>query len=229
MARLEEQEPRQVDEWRVEVRLDAEEHGHSLGERLRTLDLDDEARKRLGGSVIVTREGPHMFLYAWHEPSAREAERVIRDLLEEEGLVAEVSLTRWHPVAEAWRPASEPLPDTAVEQAAEAKRHEDAETRELTRSGRYGWEVVVELPSVHATVDFANELERRDLPVKRRWKYVLVGALTENAAIELGRELEAEAPEGAAIGIRANPDDLPLPVFIQLGSLKPGVLRDLGI
>ena len=43
------------DEWRVEVELDEDQHGTSLGERLRTLDLDDQARKRLGGSVIVTR------------------------------------------------------------------------------------------------------------------------------------------------------------------------------
>jgi hypothetical protein len=228
MARAEE-EPRDVDEWRVEVELDAEEHGRSLGERLRALDLDDEARKRLGGSVIVTRDGPHMFLYAWHEQSAREAERVIRDLLEEEKLAAEVRLMRWHPFEDDWRPASEPLPDTEVERAAEAKRHAEAEAQEAARSGKYDWEVVVELPSLRATLDLAHRLERRELPVKRRWKYVLVGAPTEEAAVELGESLEPEVPEGAAVAIRANPDDLPHPVFVQLGALKPGLMRDLGI
>ena len=82
----EQRDPREADEWRVEVKLETDEHGSSLGERLRSLDLDDEARKRLGGSVTVTRDGTTMFLYAWHEPSAREAERVVRELMEEDGL-----------------------------------------------------------------------------------------------------------------------------------------------
>ena len=45
-------EPRESgerDEWRVAVKLEADEEGHSLGERLKSLDLDDEARKRLAG------------------------------------------------------------------------------------------------------------------------------------------------------------------------------------
>ena len=91
--------PRGTEEWRVEVKLDEGQHD-SLGNRLRTLDLDDEARERLGGSVIVTRDGADMFLYAWHEPSAREAERAVRDLMEQDGLSGQVQLTRWHPLAE---------------------------------------------------------------------------------------------------------------------------------
>ena len=91
----------------------------AFGERLHALDLDDAARKRLGGSVIVTRDGPHIFLYAWHEESAREAERVVRELMESDGLAGEVQLTRWHPAEEAWRPADEPLPETDAERQAE--------------------------------------------------------------------------------------------------------------
>jgi hypothetical protein len=45
------------DEFRVEVELDDDEHGYSTGERLRALDLDDEARERLGSMVMVTRDG----------------------------------------------------------------------------------------------------------------------------------------------------------------------------
>ena len=133
-------DPRERDEWRVEVELDADEHGHSLGERLRALNLDNEAEKRLGGSVIVTRDGPHLFLYAWHEESAQEAERVIRELMEEDGLSGEVSLMRWHPVEEAWKPASEPLPETEDEVEAERRRNERAEEIEAaeraTTTGR---------------------------------------------------------------------------------------------
>ncbi len=217
------------DEWRVEVRLEADEAGHSLGERLRSMDLDDEARKRLGGSVVVTRDGPHLFLYAWHEQSAREAERVVRELLEADGLAAEVELTRWHPVEDAWKPASEPLPETEAEVEAEQRRHEQAEADEAAESGRYDWEVMVELPDLRTTLDYAKQLEPRDLPVKRRWKYLLIGATTEENAIALGKELEESAPEGAEVSVRANPSDMPHPVFVQLGSWKPGPLRDLGL
>ena len=229
MAEHTEEEPRQADEWRVEVELDAEEHGGSLGERLRSLDLDDEARKRLGGSVIVTRDGNKIFLYAWHEQSAREAEQVVRDLLEEEKLAGEVKLMRWHPVEEAWKPASEPLPETKDDKNAEAERHTAAEAEEQSATGDYDWQVVVELDELKAAREFAKSLESEGLPVKRRFKYVLVGALTEEAAIELGERLESEAPKGSKVAIRANPDDLPIPVFVQLGSLKPGVMRDLGL
>jgi hypothetical protein len=223
------QDPRETDEWRVEVTLEDEDTGRSLGDRLRVLDLDDEARERLGGSVTVTRDGPHLFLYAWHEPSAREAEKVVRDLMEEEGLAGEVRLVRWHPVAEEWRPADEPLPQTEEEVEAEQRRHEEAGHREHRELGVYPWEVVVHLPSLRATMDFVERLEREGLPMRRRWRYVQVGADTEEDAVALGKRLEGEAPEGSQVGIRANPEDLDHPTFVLLGSLKPGVLRDLGL
>src|SRR5437667_4042334 len=100
------------DEWRVEVDLDDEQHGFTLGERLRSLDLDDEARERLGDRVIVTRDGAKMFLYAQTEEQAREAERVARDVVAAEGLGAQVAVTRWHPDADAWQDASVPMPET---------------------------------------------------------------------------------------------------------------------
>jgi hypothetical protein len=215
------------DEWRVEVRLTAGgEEGHtSLGERLHGLDLDNEARERLGGSVIVTRDGQQLFLYAWHEQSAREAERVVRELMESEELAGEVELTRWHPAAEAWRPATEPLPETNRELDAE----EWSTERKRIESGEHPWEVVIDLPSLHATRKLADQLIKRGLPVKRRFRYVLVGCPSEEAAIDLGQSFEGKVPEGSHVGIRANPFDLPYPGFVMLGSLKPGVMRDLGI
>ena len=53
--------------------------------------------------------------------------------------------------------------------------------------------------------------------MKRRWKYLLVGADTEDAAVELGQRLEAEVPEGARVGI-GRIKDVPHPVFVMLGS-----------
>jgi hypothetical protein len=222
-------DPRETDEWRVEVTLEEEDHGRSLGERLHALDLDDNARKRLGSSVIVTREGRELFLYAWHEASAREAERVVRELMEQVSLAGQVRLTRWHPVAEEWRPAEEPLPESEEEVAEEERRHEEAGHREHREAGNYPWEVVIDLPHLRETFSFARTLHEEGLPVKRRFKYVLVGADTEEDAVELGKRLEGEAPKGSHVGIRANPKDLDHPTFVMLGSLKPGSMRDRGL
>jgi hypothetical protein len=225
----EQESPRATEEWRVEVALDEDQHGTSLGERLKTLDLDDEARERLGGSVIVTRDGNDLFLYAWHEESAREAERVVRDLMEEDELTGQVQLVRWHPVAEAWRPADEPLPESDAELLAEEQSDEEAGRREREATGQYPWEVIIDLPDVRSTRALGEELIGRGLPVKRRFKYLLVGAPTEEAAIELGESFKDNVPEGSHVGVRANPHDAPSPAFVWLGSLKPGVMRDLGL
>lgn len=221
--------PRSADEWRVEVALDEKQQSQSLGERLHQLELDDEARERLGGSVIVTRDGDFLFLYAWHEESALEAERVVRRLMEQDKLSGEVTLTRWHPIAEEWRPAEEPLPQTEEERAEEEAQHEAASEREVWATGEHPWEVVIDLPDRRATLEFAAKLRREGLPLKRRWKYLRIGADTEDAAMDLGKRLEGEAPEGSHVGVRGNPEGMPAPGFIMLGSMKPGFLRDLGI
>ena len=222
------QEPRERDEWRVEVALDldADDDGHTtFGERLHGLDLDDEARERLGGSVIVTRDGPHIFLYAWHSESAREAERVVRDLMEEDGMAGEVELTRWHPAEEAWKPADEPLPRDAEEVEAEEERSE----HDRVAAGEHPWEVVIDMPDLRSTRELADQLIERGLPIKRRFRYLLVGAPTEEKAVEIGEGLQDEVPEGAHVGIRATPEGLTSPAFVLLRGMKPGVIRDLGL
>lgn len=228
MAR-EERDPLESDEWRVEVELETDALGTSFGERLRALSLDDEAREKLGGSVIVTRDGRSLFLYAWHEPSAREAERVVRDLMEEDGLAGQVQLTRWHPVADEWRSADEPLPETETELTREELSRLEAAKQERRETGEYAWEVVIDLPRLRDGFDLSHDLIQRGLPVKRRWKYLLIGRDTEEGAIELGEELRERVPEGSKVGVRANPENLPHPIFVQLGSLEPGAMRDLGI
>ena len=123
------------DEFRVEVELDDEGHGFSLGERLRAFDLDEEARARLGSRVIVTRDGSHLFLYANTRESCAEAERVVRELLAEDDLSAEVRSTRWHPVARDWKDADEPLPETPEALAAEEREREEHEDEGLHAPG----------------------------------------------------------------------------------------------
>jgi hypothetical protein len=212
------------DEWRVEVALGEEGHGLTLGERLRSLDLDDEARERLGRRVVVTRDGSHLFLYARSEEAAKEAERVARELVAAEGLGGRVSLTRWHPVEEAWKDASKPLPTTQEELAEERGRREAAEEA----AGEEEWEVRVDLPSLHETLELAGRLADEGLHVRRRWKYLLVGASSETHATELAARIGAEAPEGAHLHVEPG-GEVPHPVFVFMGAHTPGIARDLGL
>lgn len=113
------------DEYRVAVELGDEGHGLSLGDRLHSLDLDDDARERLGSAVIVTRDGPHLCLYASTRESAGEAERVVGELLAEEQIPAQVRTTRWHPVEHEWVDADAPMPETAEEVAPSADEDDE--------------------------------------------------------------------------------------------------------
>ena len=152
------QPPRGRDEWRVEVALDEEENGDTLSEALNHLQLDNEARKLLGGSVIVTRDGRFVFIYAWHEESAQESVRVVKNLMQDEKLIGEVRLMRWHPIAEEWKDASEPLPDDEAARAQEVHEAEHEGSTEAHRYGEYPWEVVIDLPHVRDGHDLAQKL-----------------------------------------------------------------------
>jgi hypothetical protein len=201
------------DEFRVEVELDDDEHGYSFGERLRALDLDDEARERLGGRVLVTRDGSRLFLYAANEAQAREAAEVVRSLVDADELTAEIRVTRWHPLEEAWKDASIPLPRTPEEEEAEYAAREAAEAEEAEAEREYDWHVVIRLPRRDEAVDVARRLEAEGLPVARRWRYVVVGALTEERAEELAQRLRADLPDDADVSVEANLSDVRLPAF----------------
>ena len=196
------------EEYRVEVELDDAEHGYSTGERLRALDLDDDARDRLGKKVMVTRDGSRLFLYATTEAHAREAEHVVRDLVESDELTAEIRVTRWHPVEEAWKDASIPLPATPADQEAELAAREAAEVREAEIEGEYDWHVVVHLPGRGDAVALAERLAAEGAAVRRRWRYVTVGVLTEEHAWELAEGLRTELPDDADIRVEANLSDV---------------------
>ena len=196
------------DEFRVEVELDDEERGYALDERLRALDLDDDARERLGRSVMVTRDGSRLFLYAESEARAREAERVVQSLAEADELTAETLVTRWHPVEEAWKDASIPLPATPAEEETEYAAREAAEAREAELEGEYDWHVTVHLPGRGEAVELADRLRADGLAVTRLWRYVVVGAVTEERAQELADRLRSELPEDADVRIEVDLSDV---------------------
>lgn len=104
-----------ADEYRVEVELNDVEHGLSLWERLRALDLDEDARKRLGSQVTVTRDGSRMLIYANTEEDAREAEKTVREVVTNDHLSADFTLTRWSHHKQEWTDPSVPEDPNAPE------------------------------------------------------------------------------------------------------------------
>ena len=206
-----------AEDFRVEVDLNDEAHGYPLRERLRALNVDDEARERLGGNVVVTRDGSRVFAYTSTEPQAREAERVIRELVVDEGLSADIRVTRWHAVAEEWRDASLPLPSTRAEEEREYAEREAAEKREADVEGAYDWHVVVELRTRDGGGDLARRLSQEGLSVKRRWRYVTIGAVTEERASELAERLRGELGESADVWVDADLGDVAFGPFQFIG------------
>jgi hypothetical protein len=198
------------EDWRVELTLDDEQHGYDLGERLRSRDLDEDARARLGRRVYVSRNGSTLFLYAGSEEQARAAEEVVRQLVAEDDLSADfLGVTRWHPVEEAWKDASIPLPRTDEELQAELHARESAERREAEEEGTHDWLVKVGLSSRAETSELADRLRDEGLPVFRLWSYLEVGAVNEELANDLAERLRNELPEDTDVWVWANPDDLP--------------------
>ena len=204
----------QDDEWRVEIDLDDEAHGFGLGERFRAHDLDDDARKRLGQRIVVTRDGPHVFLYAGDKAGAHQAELVARELVATDDLSADITVTRWHPLEEDWLDASIPLPNTDEEVREELERREETERRE----GTYDWLVKVDMPSRSEAEKLEELLKGEGLSVHRRWRYLTVDIATEEHAQELASRLRKLAPAEAEVTVDVNPDDIPTPVFVLLES-----------
>ena len=184
-----------AEDWRVTVVL-AEGSGESLGSRLDEHEVEDEIHERLGGAVAVSADGPHLFLYADTREAAEAARDAVQSLLDAENASAEVSLDRWHPLADEWRPADEPLPATEAEREDELDEAEAQDAADSATSGYAEWEVRVDLPDHADAVELAAKLEQEGVPVTRRWKHVLVGAADEDDANELADRLRAEAPSG---------------------------------
>ena len=204
------------EDWRVEVELDDEEHGYSLGERLRALDLDDEARKRLGREVIVTRDGSRLFLYTVTQEEAQEAARVVEELTAAESLTAQFQTTRWHPVEEEWKDASLPLPRTPAEEALERQRREERERQEVAAGGDYDWQVHVRARDRAEAAALERQLLDQALPAKRRWRFVTIGALNEEQADEIASTVRRGLPEA---DVEVQPTlDLPSPSFVLIRS-----------
>jgi hypothetical protein len=190
-----------ADDWRVTIDFDDEGDGTQLAEWLAAVDLEGEERSSLGERVIVSRDGPRVYLYTASEAPAREVLRTVSARIEHEGQSAVASLERWHPVEQVWKDGSLPLPNSPEELAAEHERMQAREAAESAQTGAAQWEVRVELHSHENTVMLAERLESEGIPVTRRHTFLLAGAANEDDARELAERVRSEAPEGAKVEV----------------------------
>lgn len=194
-----------ADDFRIVVEFEDEGGGLHLGRLLSEREFASEVREQLGDGVLVTRDGPCVFLYAATSSQAAAARKTVAEVLAEHEMQASVSpVERWHSAEERWEDATAPVPMSAEETEAERERARRQEAREAEESGYADWEVRVDLPSHGEAVDFADRLEAEGItPITRRWKYVLIGTATEEDAQALAERLRGEAPTGASV--RAEP------------------------
>jgi hypothetical protein len=184
------------DDWRVSVSLT----GQVPAEGPASLPaVEEDIRRRLGHGVAVGAGDAQIFLYADTEAAARNAEQVARDVLAQHDLQATSAVHRWHPIEEEWEAPDVPMPQTEAERQAEHQRLEDTETAESQATGMARWQVRVELRSHHEAVALARKLESEGQPVVRRWKFLVVGASSEDQATELAGQIRQQGPPDATV------------------------------
>jgi hypothetical protein len=205
------------DDWRVTVTLHDEAHVGRALQSLREHEVEDDVRRRLGHRVAVSADGPRVFLYAGTEDAAREADRVVREVLAQRGLGAGFALDRWHPAEKEWQDADVPLPQSDEQRAAEHQRLEAEETQESLATGHAQFEVRVELPSHRAAVALADRLQAEGRPVIRRWKFLVLGANDSDDARDLAEVIRQEAPPDATVQVE---EAGPLLPFAQYGPIS---------
>ena len=191
------------DDWRIRIELE-EEHaggflnrlGGGLGSRARDLAKELEADK-----LAVSRDDDTLFVYAASHEQAGQAQKIIGAELEEAGIEPRtVKLEHWLADEERWD--DEPKQETWEE--------------EVLEEGYSPWEVRVELASHEDAEKVADELEQEGLPVARRWRYLVVGASSEEEAQELARRLHGTVEAGGEVVYEAMPHN-PFAIFGGLG------------
>lgn len=190
-----------ADDFRLTVEFEEEGPGFKLGRFLQESEIEDEVREQLGKRVVVTHDGPRVFLYTATEKQAEVVEQVVRRLLAENQINARIlPLLRWHSIEERWVDASVPLPRTQEEIEAEHERREQRQAEESQRLGYAEWEVRVDLPTHRDAVELAERLKQAGVgPIIRRWKYLLIGAANGDEARALAERLRGEAPKAASV------------------------------
>lgn len=189
------------DDWRVRVTLLEPDDARELVDGTALRLLEQELPATVHDRVIVSHDDREVFVYADTREQAERVEQDIRTVAAKLGWEPEFELTHWHPTAEAWEHPDTPLPETDAERAAE---HAEmvANERERERDQGYpDYEVRVQTASHHDAVELAQKLRKKGTPSAQRWKYLLVGALDEDAANALATTIRELAPATAEVTV----------------------------
>ena len=176
-----------------------EAHVRRTAELLCEHQVTDDARRRLCNRVVVSEDRGELFLYAGSENAAREAEQLVRDVLAQHQMDADVTLSHWHPAEEQWEDAGVPLPETAEQRHAEHERLIAEETKDSLACGYDLWEVRCDLPTHREAVWLAAHLKAEGYQVTRRWKFLCLFADNEDAVNDLAKAVQRDAPTNATI------------------------------
>jgi hypothetical protein len=90
------------EEWRVSLAVGGQP---AYGKPVSADSIGALVRARAGEDVSVTAGKTGVFLYAATEDAAATAERIAREVLAQEGLVADIRLDRWDPSRQEWLPS----------------------------------------------------------------------------------------------------------------------------
>jgi len=146
-------------------------------------------------SGIRVSQAPRcVFLYAASAHSAMRAEQVVREVLAEHAVSAEVRCLRWNPIKQSW---------TSHEVLMNTERKTSAAT------GRAVWQVRVKPPSHHELKVLAERLEAEGLSIARRWRYLIAGAGCEDDAHALADQIRARSSVGTRIRVQPGVYDIP--------------------
>jgi hypothetical protein len=192
------------DDWRIRIELGEAVHADTLLGRL-GFDLGSDEAQRLakelqGHRLAVSNDEDTVFVYVDSAGQADQARKIVQAELQDEGLEAEAITERWLAEEERW--SGEPPSETWEE--------------EVIEHGHAPWEVRVELPSHDEADRLADELEREGFDVARRWRYLIIGAGSEEEARALAKRVHGDAEPGGEVVWEVAPQN-PFAVFGGLG------------
>jgi hypothetical protein len=189
------------DDWRLQIDPREDEHAGPLVDRLDARELEHDLSEAFADRVVISRDGPRVFLYAGAREQLDAARELIASLARQHEWALDTELRHWHPDAEEWEDPENPLPDSATDREAEHEESIAAEQVSVEEHGDPEFEVRVEFPSHHDAVRFDRQLQIEGLSTARRWKYLLVGAIDEDTAKALAERLREEAPAGSEVKV----------------------------
>ncbi|MHB8659718.1 MAG: hypothetical protein ACYC91_17575 [Solirubrobacteraceae bacterium] len=192
------------DDWRL--RVDTHEDGlaRAVSERLNAAELEHDLQSAFSDRVIVSVDGPEVFLYAGTREQAERAEGLVRTMAADRGWALDCELTHWHPTAEAWEAPDIPLPDGEAARQAERAERMARERAESAVQGYPEWEVRVRCRSHAETLALVEQLGAQGLRTVHRWRYLLLGAADEDSARAVADRVRALVPDGCEVAVEAS-------------------------